>query len=269
MTPRPLQALAETLHVPFIEERAAVREWIALRRDPLLRGEGVPHGSGEPVVVVGGFGATDTFMGPLRSWLERIGYAPTLACHARGLDCGERSAGRLERTVECVADETGDRPRLLAHSRGGQFARVTAFRRPDLVGGLVTLGTPFEHFGLATPVRIQAAALGIAGTLGAPNLVRFGCLRGACCVGFRRDLVQPLDPGVPFTSIYSSEDRTVRWRTCIDAGARNVDIGGTHGSMLASAASYRAIAAALHDTRREAPDAQRNSDAIHERALTD
>jgi pimeloyl-ACP methyl ester carboxylesterase len=245
LLPWPLQSLAEVLHVPFVDERSAIEEWIALRRDPLYAGQGVPHGNGEAVVVVGGFGADQLIMGPLSGWLERIGYEPVVVCHRRGLDCGERTAATVEAAMEDAAARTGGRVGLVAHSRGGQFARVAASRRPDLLAGLVTMGTPFEHFALTLPVRAQAVAIGLAGTLGVRGLVRLSCLRGACCERFRRDLVTPLPPGTPFWSLYSSADSTVRWRTCIDAGAQNVQVPGTHVSMLASRATYRAIATAL------------------------
>ena len=241
----PLQSVAEALHVPWVEERSALAEWLALRRDPVYAGQGIAHGRGRPVVVVGGFGADALIMRPLSDWLKRIGYEPVVICHSRGLDCGERSARAVEVAMEEVAERTGERVRVLAHSRGGQFARVAAVRRHDLLAGLVTMGTPFEHFALTPPVKAQAIAIGLAGTAGAPGLVRLSCLRGGCCRRFRDDLVRPLPVGTPFWSLYSSADRTVRWRTCIDDTAHNVAVPGTHASMLASRATYRAIATAL------------------------
>ena len=266
LLPRPLQAVAEALHVPFVDERSAVAEWFALRRDPLYAGEGVARGHGEPVVVVGGFGADEVIMRPLTGWLGRLGYEPLLVCHGRGLDCGERSAAAVEAAMEDGAERTGKRVRLLAHSRGGQFARVAAVRRPDLLAGLVTMGTPFEHFALTLPVKAQAVAIGLAGTLGAPRLVRLSCLHGACCQRFRRDLAAPLPAGAPFWSLYSSADRTVQWRTCIDDAASNVDVRSTHASMLASRASYRAVANALAQmTVQDTSNSEEQDDEHHPR----
>jgi pimeloyl-ACP methyl ester carboxylesterase len=203
-------------------------------------------------------------MRPLTDWLVRIGYGPVLVCHRRGLGCGESSAAAVEAAMEEAAERTGERARLLAHSRGGQFARVAAVRRPDLLAGLVTMGTPFEHFALTLPVKAQAVAIGLAGTLGAPGFVRLSCLRGACCERFRRDLATPLPAGTPFWSLYSSADRTVQWRTCIDAGASNVDIAGTHASMLASRSSYRAVANALDRMTVQHPDDSEEQDDEHD-----
>jgi pimeloyl-ACP methyl ester carboxylesterase len=206
----------------------------ALRAEPV----DAPPGDGRRVLLVGGMGSPGVALRPMRDWLRAAGWRVRVADVGRGIDCGERTAARLD--AQLAPGDT-----LIAHSRGGQFARVVAVRRPGDVAALVTLGTPFEHFALARVVQLQAASFGILGTLGVPGLAGLGCLRGACCARFRNDLAAPWPGGVPFTSVYSRDDRTVRWETCSDPAARNVEIAGTHVGMLASRAAYAEIAAAL------------------------
>lgn len=218
-----------------------VAELRALRADPVP----TPPGDGRPALLVGGFGAPAVAMRPLADWLRGGGWAVRTAALGRGIDCGERSATALEGQLAAAADKHGSPVALIAHSRGGQFARVAATRRPDLVASLATLGTPFEHFALHPILQAQCGVLGLAGSLGVPGLVRLGCLRGACCERFRVDLPRPVPQQVAFTAVYSERDTTVRWRTCRDPAATNVEVGGSHVGMLANRRAYAAIASTL------------------------
>jgi pimeloyl-ACP methyl ester carboxylesterase len=71
---------------------------------------------------------------------------------------------------------------LIGHSRGGGLARLAATRRPDLVRGLVMLGSP-----VLNPLRARPLVLGAARVLarlsavGLPGLLDAGCLTGSCC----------------------------------------------------------------------------------------
>lgn len=242
MIGRAAQAAARTLHLPIGPDPAALMEWRRLRADPVFRGVGVPRHEGAAILLVGGFGAPARVMAPLRSWLERIGYAPRVADVRRGIDCAERTAQLLEEQIEELAAEMGMAVLLVAHSRGGQFARVAVRRKMESTAGLITLGTPFELFALHPTVKAQAALLGVVGTAGVPGLLRLSCLRGECCAPFRRDLASPWSPEIPFASVYSRKDRTVRWMTCIDPAAENIEVATSHTGMLVSPEVYRAIA---------------------------
>jgi pimeloyl-ACP methyl ester carboxylesterase len=131
-----------------------------------------------PVVLVGGFCATGVVLGPMRRWLERLGYAVTTHTVGAGLDCAGRSVAALDETVHAVAGAHGEPVRLVAHSRGGQFARAVARRTDVPLHGLVTLGTPLDLYGINGALMLQAAAVAAAGTLGAPGLASLACLDG-------------------------------------------------------------------------------------------
>jgi len=228
--------------------------WVEQLRAPLAPREpeaALRCGRG-PVLVVGGFAATDPVMAPLAARLHDLGYDVASSTAGAGLGCaGDASDALADRLIE-VADRAGRPVQVVGHSRGGQFARVAA-RRADVVdgghvAGLVTLGTPFDLYGLGWSVMAQAAAVSAAGSLGAPGLATLGCLWGPCCAGFRSGLRAPWPGQVPFTSIYSRRDRAVRWTASIDPHARNVEVGGQHLGLLTSPAAVAAVSEALADT---------------------
>ncbi|GAA2896831.1 hypothetical protein GCM10010472_64100 [Pseudonocardia halophobica] len=205
--------------------------------DPPLRRAWRGHG---PLVLVGGFGTTDAGLGPMRRWLGRLGYDVTPHTVGVGMGCGGRSVEALRRTLERA--DTGDGVHVVAHSRGGQFARA-AIAADAPVRGLVTLGSGFDLYRLGLPVLGLAAVLGAAGTLGVPGAATLGCLRGPCCADFRTALRGAV--GVPFTSVFTRRDRVVPWRSSRDPHATNVEIGGSHLGLLSDTDAKRAVAVAL------------------------
>jgi len=62
---------------------------------------------------------------------------------------------------------------------------------------------------------------------------------------FQRDREAPFPAAVPFISMWSRTDGIVDWRACLDRGAEDVELPGTHLGLAASAPAFRAIAAAL------------------------
>src|SRR3954447_4131607 len=193
-----------------------------------------------PVVLVGGFGTTDRGLRVMRRWLERLGYRVTAHTTGIGTGCGGGSVERVCRVVE-GADE-GDGVRVVAHSRGAQFARA-ATAAGARVRALVTLGAPFDQFPRSVPALAAGLVVGRAGSLGLPGLASLGCVRGPCCAEFREALRAPVP--VPFTSVYTRGDRVVPWRSSVDADALNVEVSGGHLGLLDRADALATVAAAL------------------------
>lgn len=196
-----------------------------------------------PVVLVGGFCTTELTLAPLRDRLGRLGYTVTTHTAGVGMGCGRRTVDDLKEVVREAAAAAGEPVRLLGYSRGGQFARAVAADPSMPVRSLVTLGTPFDLYGVSLPLRLQGAALAVAGSLGVPGLFTMACFYGSCCTGFHDDLRHV--PDVPFVAVYSRDDRLVRWRACVDPAAHLVEVPGSHLGLLVDPEPLRAVAEAL------------------------
>jgi triacylglycerol lipase len=222
-------------------------EAAALLRDPVLRGAGLRDGRGRPVLLIPGFLAGDASLGPMAAWLKRAGYRATRAGMRVNVGCSGALLERLEERLERVVREQGKRAVLIGQSRGGALAKVLAARRPDLAGGIVTLGSPqSDPLAVHPLVRLQVLAVGALGTLGAPGLFRRSCMKDRCCAEFWKQLAGPLPAGVGFVSVYSKSDGIVDWRACLDPCANeHVEIAASHIGMAVSPVAWRAIADAL------------------------
>src|SRR4051794_37642171 len=236
-----------SLQIPIWKESRWALEHAALRRDPVLRGEGVPHGDGAPVMLVPGFLASDVSLGLMASWLRRIGYQPTRAQMRANVDCAERALGRLEDLLVAKHERAGRKVAVVGQSRGGAFARMLAVRRPDLVSGIVTLGSPLtDQLSVHPFVRGGVFGVGLLRTLGVPGLFPRSCMSGECCAGAREDATAKFPGKVGFVSVYSKSDGIVGWHCCLAPHAEHVEVDASHIGMSVHADAYRAIAHALH-----------------------
>jgi len=72
----------------------------ALMRDPILYGsESIPHGNGEPVLLLPGYFVGDWAMAPMARWLRRIGYNSYLSGIDFNLGCPREKLEHLEARV--------------------------------------------------------------------------------------------------------------------------------------------------------------------------
>ena len=124
---------------------------------------------------------------------------------------------------------------------------MLAVRRPDLVCGLVTLGSPHkEPLAVHPLVRLHVEAVSRLGSLGAPRLFKRSCLEDDCCATFWEELAAPMPAGTGFVSIYSRSDGIVDWRSCLDpAASDHVEIPASHCGMSLNQHAYRVVAVAL------------------------
>ena len=238
---------------PLWREARFGLEAAALVRDPIFRGEGLGDGRGRPVLLIPGFLAGDGSLGLMAGWLKRGGYRPTRAGMRANIDCSGAALDRLEERLERIVDEQGVRAAVIGQSRGGGLAKALAARRPDLVGGIVTLGTPqLDPFAIHPLVRLQVEAVSRLGSLGAPGLFKRSCLEGECCASYWEQLAAPCPEGVEFVCVYSRSDGIVDWRACLDPCAdEHVEISASHCGMAVHPAAWRAVAEALESVGRE------------------
>jgi pimeloyl-ACP methyl ester carboxylesterase len=219
--------------------------------DPIFRGQGMPAGHGRPLLLIPGYLAGDRSLATMAGWLRRAGYRTERAGIRLNVGCGGTTVARLEQRLEQLYERSGGRRvTIIGQSRGGAHARALAGRRPELVSGVVALGSPLIHPLMIHPlVRANVELVARLGTLGLPGLLRNACLDGPCCEPLRESLRAPLPDDVGYVSIYSRNDGIVDWRACLDPGARHVEVDATHLGMGFHAPTYRAIAAALRDFR--------------------
>lgn len=276
--------------VGVVEEDSAAASapiWRELRLtaelSSLLRAEAFRHPEpssdpGMPVLLIPGVYASDVTFWPMALWLRRMGYAPERAGILVNVDCSEAEMGRLEPRLERAVERAGRRAAIIGWSRGGLFARALAVRRPDLVAGIVTLGSP-----LVNPLRYVHPLLHLAleatsslGDRGLPRLLTHHCAdewafdgathlnlvtrpllararrlletgdRPRCCEPFWRDVRAPFPDEIPFTSFYSLSDGIVNWHSCLDPAARQVEVEASHCGLGVSKHVYADLAAELH-----------------------
>jgi pimeloyl-ACP methyl ester carboxylesterase len=183
-------------------------------------------------------------------WLRRTGHYTRKAGIRTNVDCSSTTIERLTGRLETMAEARGEKVAIVGQSRGGNFAKVLASRRPDLVSGIVTLGSPqLDPMAVHPLIRMQVYAVGTLGTIGAPGFFKHSCLSSDCCRTFWEDLRGPLPKGVGYLSVYSRTDGVIDWRACLDPSAEQLEIRSSHIGMAANAAAYRAVADALASYR--------------------
>jgi triacylglycerol lipase len=250
MAPMRAPTLPRSPRPPLWREARLGLEAAGLMRDPVFRGREVPPGEGRPVMLIPGFLAGDGSLVVMADWLRRCGYRPSRAGMVANVDCSGALLTRLETRLERLAERHGGPLLLIGQSRGGGLARALACRRPELVSLVVALGSPqLDPLAVHPLVRLQVQAVGGLGSLGVPRLFKRSCLESECCAGFWEDAATPLADGVRFVSIYSRSDGIVDWRACLDPQAENVEVSSSHCGMAVNAEVFRAVAAALGDSR--------------------
>jgi triacylglycerol lipase len=200
----------------------------------------------DPVVLVPGFLAGDASLSALARALREQGHRTYRSRIHANVGCTVRAAAELEARLESVVARRGRRVTVVGHSLGGLLARGLAVRRPDLVSGIVTLGSPMlapgaHHVALTRSldalVRLSRA--------GVPGLMALECVAGDCARSSFEGSRAPLPPEVSFTAVYSRRDGIVDWRACVDPLATAVEVRSSHLGMVVDPAALRAVSAAV------------------------
>lgn len=214
-----------------------------LVRMPLL-GLTTPLGYGRPVLLIPGFGAADASLEVLARWLRSRGYRTHRSRIGVNVGCSERQCQRLEKRLEQIAAAGGGPVAIVGHSRGGLLAKALAAARPDLVAGIVTLGSPTRT---VRPVGVPHARVlaRLVGSGHLPNLLSWKCVRGTCPPRFARATTAPFPTSIGYVSIYSRTDRIAPWQSCKHPAAVHVEVDATHFGLAHNAEVYRAVTEAL------------------------
>ncbi len=242
------------VHVPMPPLPSVWREGLvgleaaALWRSPVWRGIGQAPGDERPVLLIPGFLAGDGSLAVMTRWLRGLGYRTNRAGIRQNVDCSEAVCCHMEQRLERMAERTGERVSIVGQSRGGVIARALAVRRPDLVSGIVTLGSPVRGmFGVQAHTLGAIGIVGALGTLRVPHLLTWRCLRGDCCQDFRKALETDAFPAdVGYTTVYSRRDGIVKWRACLDPAAQaTVEVSSSHIGMAFHPDVYATVGRAL------------------------
>jgi pimeloyl-ACP methyl ester carboxylesterase len=231
---------------PLWHEARAASLLLTMLREQLRQSQPRPN-SGVPVLLVPGLFAGDASLTHLASTLDDHGWAVWPSGIRSNVGCSGKIVQRLVNRLETIADDHGARVALVGHSRGGLLARAAAQRRPDLVRGVVTLGSPHRDQLAVHPLLwANIMTLATLGSLGVPGLMRFGCRgTGHCCRGYDDDVAASLPAGTGSISVFSRGDGVADWRACLDPDGHNVEVHATHCGMPADPATQRAILKAL------------------------
>lgn len=188
--------------------------------------------SGDPVLLVPGFMAGDYSLSGMARTLRRRGYRTYRSQFTANVGCTLAAAAQLEARIESIVIRRGTRVSLVGHSLGGMLARGLAVRRPDLIAGIVTMGSPMlapgaHHIALTAGVEalVRLSRAGLRGMMSAE------CVAGSCARQSFEESQEPVPQGVGFTAIYSKRDGIVDWRACVDPEARAVEVTASHVGM--------------------------------------
>lgn len=228
-----LLRLARELTVVPEGGRAALRA-VADRRDLLATPYAgrAPARATEPVLLVPGFLAGDWSLRVMAATLRRHGYRTYRSTIRTNVACMAENALLLERRLESIAARRESRVRIVGHSLGGMLARGLAVRRPDLVAGVITMGSPMLAPGTSHPVLLTAADVLVRlSRAGVPGLMSEDCVAGDCARTTFEESRQPVPSGVSLTCVYSRGDGMVDWRSCVDPLARPVEVRASHLGM--------------------------------------
>jgi pimeloyl-ACP methyl ester carboxylesterase len=200
----------------------------------------------DPVVLVPGFLAGDGTLRLMARSLRDEGFRTYRSLIRANVGCTLNAAAQLETRLESIAQRRGTRVQVVGHSLGGMLARGLAVRRPDLISGIVTMGSPMlapgaHHVSLTRSVDLLVRL----SRAGLPGLMSEECVAGVCARESFDESQQPVPAGVAFTAIYSKRDGIVDWRACVDPQGEKVEVTTSHVGMAIDPRVIDHVAAAL------------------------
>lgn len=199
-----------------------------------------------PALVIPGFMAGDRSLSVMRGWLRRRGHRVRMSGIRTNVACAEVLVTRIEKRLRMLAADADQPVFLIGQSRGGALARSLAVRNPELVAGLVTLGSPVvDSLAVSSQVLRTVRWVAALGDIGVPGVFSSTCKDGACCAQFRAELAAPLPRRLHATAVYSRSDGIVDWRACVDPRADAVEVDSSHCGMSVNLDVYKILDRAL------------------------
>ena len=222
-----------------------------------LRGRGTPYASMtpvrsvHPVVLVPGFMAGDSSLLLMSRHLRKLGYRTYRSTMHANVGCTQEASYALERRIESIAIKRERKVSIVGHSLGGLLARGIASRRPDLVDGIITMGSPLLAPGaIHTVLALDLAVVIALRRAGLGGMMGEDCTAGDCARLSWEEARRELDPGVDFTSIFSRRDGVIDWRGCLDPEAETVEVRTSHLGMAVDPVVFDVVSRTLEASRR-------------------
>jgi pimeloyl-ACP methyl ester carboxylesterase len=209
------------------ELRGAFEPARLLVRAPLIAT--LPRGHGQHVVVLPGYGASESSTTVLQAFLRVLGYRSCGWGLGRNTGNAAKLMPKVARRIEELADGRQNEVHLVGWSLGGYIARELAREHPLLVRSVITLGSPVIGGPKYTTVAGRYRRAG-------HDLDEIERL-----VDARYD--KPL--ATPVTAIFSKRDGIVAWEACIDRrsdGIEHVEVQTTHIGLGFCPEVYRIVA---------------------------
>lgn len=232
--PRGIRALARegSVVVEAVRHRRHVSAERARQRQVPYAQRTSRRAPGDPVLLIPGFLAGDYTLASMSRHLRQVGHRTYRTGIFANVGCIDRGTESLEHRLEEIVERRERKVTIVGHSLGGMMGRGLAARRPDLVGGLITLGSPMLAPGAAHELLVaQIALLRRLQRLGLSNLMGEDCTTGGCALKMWDESRKPLPDGFPFTAVYSKRDGIADWRACIDPAGQSWEVRTSHVGM--------------------------------------
>lgn len=237
----PPTGLAGMLGRPVWLEARSPFELRALRRSPLWRGIGIPRGEGRPLLVFPGFLASRRSTAAIAHVLRASGWRVEVAPVGRNAGPAQISLDKALDTLHQLHQQTGERVRIVGHSRGGQLGRILAVLHPERVRQVIGVGTPLiVKYPSYLVIKIPAETLDKLWRKGA-----FGHLDTMREQGVDDLRYADFPAEVDLVSIWSRSDGIVDWRLSLEPAATNVEVRASHTGLINSISGVQGIATAL------------------------
>lgn len=191
---------------------AEVTSFILLRR--LMKR--LPKGDGHPVIFLPGFLTSDRSTKPMRKLLKNLGYNTYGWGLGRNLAFNESREAEMNAVLKRLYKEHGQKISIVGWSLGGIFAREVAKSNPNIVRGVISLGSP------------------ISGDVEHSNVGRlYEAINGKPTEAMKARLETISEaPPVPTTSIYTKTDGIVAWKGSIqrpgNTQSENICVPASH-----------------------------------------
>ncbi len=206
----------------FTEVARGIFEYMSLQATLPLAKALAKEGTGQPVLVLPGFGLDDNNTRQLREFLDDKNNCAYGWGNGKNLRFNASTAERLIKLIDEIRKEhDGAKINLVGHSLGGILAREMARDMPGKINQVITMGSPFG----CLPHRKSTMFL-LRNIIGLFNSGMGPIFKSE---KIAKQLLSP--PPVPTTSIYSRDDGVVNWRTCsnpLTKTTENIEVKGSH-----------------------------------------